>query len=105
MSTATVLLLIMFVVLQVADALATTWLITRYGVEFESNPLMRWVLRRWGAMGLWVVKGIVVGGAVAIAACLDDRRAVAVLSGVVLIYALSVALPYVCAVRALIDSD
>lgn len=39
--------------ISLADNYTTSVVVSRHGVEQEMNPLYRFAMRRWGAVGLW----------------------------------------------------
>jgi hypothetical protein len=47
-------LLLAATMMSFADYVTTTMFVKRAGPERESNPLLRWIMERWGIRGLWV---------------------------------------------------
>ena len=41
-------------IMSFADYVTTTMFVNRAGPELESNPLLRWIMERWGIRGLWI---------------------------------------------------
>lgn len=47
-------LLIAATIMSLADYVTTTIFVKRAGPELESNPVLRWIMERWGIRGLWI---------------------------------------------------
>ena len=54
-------LLLAATLMSFADYVTTTIFVNRAGPELESNPLLRWIMERWGIRGLWIFWALVWG--------------------------------------------
>lgn len=48
----------LWILVNLADLIVTTYGVSKYGAYFERNPIVRSILSRFGVGGLWFYKGL-----------------------------------------------